>query len=120
MSKQPPSAGRDRPFPWRCFQCKAKEVFPQATNYTATRKHDGRDYTIRIPDLAIPTCRKCGAQFFSVGDDDRIIAAMRDQIGLLTPEQIQKPPGEVRITQQNLADEMGVAEETRLSAQSPE
>jgi len=51
--------------------------FPRATDYTITVKYDGRACMVRIPDLAIPTCRKCGDQAFSVGDDDRIRAALR-------------------------------------------
>jgi putative zinc finger/helix-turn-helix YgiT family protein len=112
MADEIPPVGRDRPFPWRCAECKAKEVFPQATDYTTTRKHDGRTYTIHIPDLEIPTCRNCGAQTFSVGDDDRIIAALRAQVGLLTPEEIQKRRGQLEMTQQELAEQIGVAKET--------
>jgi hypothetical protein len=103
MSDKIPPVGRDRPFPWTCFECNAQEVFPQATDYTTTRKHDGRAYTIRIPDLAIPTCRKCGDQTFSVGDDNRIIAALRAQIGLLTSEEMQKGRGQLQMTQEELA-----------------
>ncbi len=110
MSDKNSAVGRDRPFPWRCFECKAKEVFPKATDYTTTRKHDGREYTIRVPDLAIPTCRKCGAQTFSVGDDDRIFAALRVQIGLLTPQEIRQRRG--LLSQQELAEHLGVAKET--------
>jgi len=107
-----PPVGRDRPFPWSCVECKAKEVFPQITDYTTTAKHDGRVYTIHIPDLAIPTCRKCGDQTLSAGDDDRIIAALRAQVGLLTPEEIHKRRGQFEMTQQELAEQLGVAKET--------
>ena len=112
MSESIPPVGHDRPFPWRCFECRAKEVFPKATDYTTTAKHDGRVYTIRIPDLEIPTCRKCGAQTFSVGDDDRIFAALRTQVGLLFPEEIHTRRGQLKMTQQELADQLGVAKET--------
>ena len=103
MSDKVPPVGRDRPFPWRCTECKVKAVFLQATDYTTTAKHDGRVYTIRVPDLAIPTCRQCGAQTFSVGDDDRIIEALRAQIGLLTPQEMLKRRGQLGMTQQELA-----------------
>ena len=112
MSEMPPPVGRDRPYPWRCFECKAKEVFPKVTDYTTTRKHDGRSYTIRVPDLEIPTCRKCGEQTFAVGDDDRIIAALRAQVGLLMPAEILKRRGQLEMSQQELAEQLGVAKET--------
>ena len=111
-SEKKPPAGRDRPFPWRCVECRAKEVFPRPTDYTTTRKHDGREYTIHIPDLEIPTCRKCGEQLFTVGTDDRIVAALRAQIGLLTPQEIQEGRGRLKMTQQELADQLGIAKET--------
>ena len=77
MSDKIPPVSSDRPYPWRCVECKAKEVFPKVTDYTTTVKHDGRAYTIRIPDLAIPTCCQCGDQLFTAEDDDRIVAALR-------------------------------------------
>ena len=67
MSESNPPVGRDRPFPWRCVECRTKEVFPKVTDYTTTAKHDGRVYTIRIPDLALPTCRNCGANLLGWG-----------------------------------------------------
>jgi putative zinc finger/helix-turn-helix YgiT family protein len=112
MSNTIPPVGRDRAFPWRCVECKAKEVFPQITDYTTTVKHDGRAYTIHIPDLAIPTCRKCGDQLFTAGDDDRIIAALRVKAGLLTPQVMQKRRGELQMTQQEMAEQLGVAKES--------
>ncbi len=112
MSDKIPPVGRDRPFPWRCVECRAKEVFPQATDYTTTVKHDGRTYTVRIPDLEIPTCRKCGDQTFTVGDDERIVAALRAQIGLLTPEEIRRRRSQLEMTQQELAEQLRVAKET--------
>jgi putative zinc finger/helix-turn-helix YgiT family protein len=112
MSDNISPAGRDRPFPWRCVECKAKEVFPRATDYTSTVKHDGRAYTIRIPDLAIPTCRTCGQQVFSAAVDDRIIAALRAQLGLLTPEEMQARRGQLGLSQQEMAEQLGVAKET--------
>lgn len=107
-----PPVGRDRPFPWRCIECREKAIFPQATDYSTTVKHDGRLYTVHIPDLAIPTCRKCGAQTFAVGDDDRIIAALRAQLGLLTPQEMQRRRGQLGLSQQEMAEQIGVAKET--------
>jgi len=112
MSDKKPPVGRDRPFPWRCVECRAKEVFPEPTDYICTRKHDGRDYEIHIPDLEIPTCRECGEQLFTVAIDDRIVAALRARVGLLTPQQMHKGRSQLGMTQQELADQLGVAKET--------
>jgi len=110
--KLPPPVGQDLPFPWRCFECREKEVFPQETDYTTTVKHDGRAYTIRIPDLAIATCRNCGEQVFGGAEDDRIRDALRAEIGLLRPPEIQRHRAEFKLSQQELAEQLGVAKET--------
>jgi transcriptional regulator with XRE-family HTH domain len=47
-----------------------------------------------------------------VGDDDRIIAALRDQVGLLPAQVIQKRRGQFKMSQQELAEQLGVAKET--------
>jgi len=112
MSEKNSPPGRGRSFPWRCVECRAKEVYPQPTDYTITRKHDGREYTIHIPDLVIPTCRKCGEQLFTVSTDEPIIAALRAQIGLLTPEEILKRRHQLEMTQEEMADQLGIAKET--------
>jgi putative zinc finger/helix-turn-helix YgiT family protein len=112
MSDKIPPVGRDRPFPWRCIECKAKEVVPKVTDYTTTVKHDGRAHTVRIPALEVPTCRNCGAQIFSVGDDERIIAKLRDDLHLLQPQEIQQRRGQLELSQQEMAEQLGVAKET--------
>jgi putative zinc finger/helix-turn-helix YgiT family protein len=112
MSENLPPVGRDRPFPWRCTKCKAKEVYRQPTDYTSEIKHDGRTYTVRVPDLMLPTCRKCGEAVFSVGDDEPIRDALRAQLGLLSPSEIQKQRQCLEINQQELAEHLGVAKET--------
>ena len=100
------------PFPWRCIKCREKEVFPLASDYAATMQHDGRPYEIRISDLSIPTCRKCGERVFTSELDDEIVAALRAQIGLLTPQEIQERRNEHELTEQELAEQLGVANET--------
>ena len=109
MSDMAPTK-RARPFPWHCIECNTKEVFPKPTDYTTTVKHDGRPYTIHVSNLAIPTCRKCGARLFTADVDDRIVAALRAQVGLLTPEEIKQGRGQ--LTQETLAEQLGIAKET--------
>jgi putative zinc finger/helix-turn-helix YgiT family protein len=111
MSEQTSLTGRARPFPWRCTQCKEKEVYPLETDYTTTVKHDGRPYMIRIPALPIPTCRRCGTRTFTSEEDDRIVAALRVQLGLLTPREIQDHRSQLALSQHELAEQLGVAPE---------
>jgi putative zinc finger/helix-turn-helix YgiT family protein len=111
MSDKIPSVGRDRPFPWSCIECDADQVYPQVTDYSIVIQLEGRSYTIRIPDLAIPTCRNCGDQLFTNAADDRVTEALRAQAGLLTPEEIQRQREQLKLTQQELAEQLGVARE---------
>lgn len=110
--KLPPPVERDRPFPWRCVECREKEVYPLVTNYTTTIKHDGRPYTITVPDLAIPTCRKCGEQVFTSAEDEQIRDALRAHIGLLTSQAIRTHRIKLGLGQQELAEPLGIAKET--------
>jgi hypothetical protein len=112
MSEQIPSLDRSRPFPWLCIECRAKEVFPTATDYTTTITHDGRSYAIRVPDLVLPTCRNCGDQLFSADADDRVVAALRAQIGLLAPDEIQRRRADLNITQEEMTEQIGAAKDT--------
>jgi putative zinc finger/helix-turn-helix YgiT family protein len=112
MPDKIPSAERDRPFPWRCSECGAKAVYPKATDYTSKVKHDGRAYEVRIPDLEIPTCRQCGEQYFTVGTDNRITTALRALVGLLEPQKIHEHRARLKMSQEELADQLGVAKET--------
>jgi putative zinc finger/helix-turn-helix YgiT family protein len=112
MSDQLPPVGKDRPYPWRCVDCRKKEVYPLATDYTTTIKHDGRPYTIRIPDLVIPTCRNCGAQLFTYSADEAIRDALRAHVGMLTSQEIKARRTELGMSQGELAEQLGVAKET--------
>ena len=105
------SAGRDRPFPWLCTKCKAKEVYPQKTDYLTTVKHDERLYTIRVPDLSVPTCRKCRERVFAVGVDAPIFDALRAQAGLMTPQDIQQARAQLELSQEELAEMLGLSPE---------
>jgi putative zinc finger/helix-turn-helix YgiT family protein len=110
--KLPLPVARDRPFPWRCIECRVKEIYPLVTDFTIEAKHDGRLYDVRIPDLTIPTCRNCGEQVFTSEQDERIRDALRSQIGLLTSQEIRARRAERGLNQQELAEALGVAKET--------
>jgi hypothetical protein len=77
-----PTALCDLPFPWRCVERREKQVYPLATNFETTVKHDGQLYEICVPGLEIPTCRKCGEQVFTSKEDDQIRAKLRAESAL--------------------------------------
>jgi putative zinc finger/helix-turn-helix YgiT family protein len=102
----------DRPFPWRCPNCLATDVWPVVTPYTAKVKHDGIEYTIDIPALEIPKCRNCGELLFSNHVDEQIRDALRSRLRLLTPSQIRAGRKTLSLHQGQLAERLGVAAET--------
>ncbi len=102
----------DRPFPWRCPHCLAKDVWPEVMPYTAKSKHDGVEYAIDIPALEIPKCRNCGELLFSYHVDEQIRDALRSRLRLLTPAQIRAGRKALSLHQSQLAERLGVAAET--------
>jgi putative zinc finger/helix-turn-helix YgiT family protein len=77
--------------------------------YTTQIDYDGRKYTITIPDLVVPRCANCGTISLDDEANRQISAAFRKQAGLLSPEQIRSQRLALGLTQQTLADLLGVA-----------
>jgi putative zinc finger/helix-turn-helix YgiT family protein len=82
------------------------------TDYTRTIKHDGAAFAVRLPDLAIPTCRNCGERLFTAETEDRIFAALRNQVGLLTPPEMEQWRSQLHLSQAEVAEQLGVTQET--------
>jgi putative zinc finger/helix-turn-helix YgiT family protein len=101
-----------KPFPWRCPECGKKEVWPATVQHTSRIKHDGRLYTVEVPGLIVPQCGACGELIFDNGADEQIAQAFREQLGLLSGEQIRKNRGDLGLSQRSLAEHLGVAVET--------
>ena len=101
-----------RPFPWRCPECGQRKVQPAAIAHTAEIKHDGRLYTVEIPELRVPRCEACGELVFDTQADEQIARELRRQLGLLSAEQIRRNRENVSLSQRQLAERLGVAVET--------
>jgi DNA-binding transcriptional regulator YiaG len=80
--------------------------------YACTVNHDGRLYTIEVPDLDVAKCRLCGEIAFDDFASDQITDALRRQIHLLSPEQIRRSLKALGLRQKELAARLGVAEAT--------
>ncbi|HEV3342062.1 MAG TPA: type II TA system antitoxin MqsA family protein [Pirellulales bacterium] len=107
-----PKRTEDRPFPWRCGNCGQNQVYPVATPYTTTINYDGRAYEVAVPDLELPTCANCGEVVFDNQAGDQINRALRQQLGLLQPEQIRAGRMELGLNQRDFGAQLGVAEES--------
>lgn len=101
-----------KPFPWRCPECGKKQVRPAAVQHTSQVKHDGRLYTVEVSGLRVPQCGACGELVFDKDADDQIARALRDQLGLLSGEQIRKNREDLSLSQREMAEHLGVAVET--------
>ncbi len=101
-----------RPFPWRCPECGQRKVQPATVTYTTEIKHDGRLYTVKIPELRVPQCEACGEMVFDTQADEQIARELRRQLGLLSADQIRTNRENLWLSQRQLAERLGVAVET--------
>jgi putative zinc finger/helix-turn-helix YgiT family protein len=103
---------KGKPFPWRCLECGKKEVWPAVVSHTSEIRHDGRLYTVKVPKLRVPRCKACGELIFENEADEQITSALREQLGLLSPEEIRGNRDKLGLSQRELAEHLGVAVET--------
>jgi len=99
----------ERPFSKKCSTCRERAVALTTVPYSVQIDHDGRKYTVTIPDLVVPRCGKCGAIVLDEEANRQISAAFRKEAGLLSPEEIRQHRTALGLTQQALADLLGVA-----------
>jgi hypothetical protein len=91
-----------KPFPWKCGHCRERAVFPDRVPYTVEVVHDGRSYTVTLPELKTPRCRNCGELLLDSEASRQISEAFRAQANLLTPEHIRQAREELGLTQKQL------------------
>lgn len=101
-----------RPFPWHCPKCRKKEVRPALVSYRCDMTHDGQLHTVEVPQLSVPRCGNCGELVFNDDAEAQIRRALRTQLRLLTPEEIQTARTGLGLSQAALADRLGVTEAT--------
>ena len=82
------------------------------TTYAAEVKHDGRLYSFTVPTLELPICQSCGEMVFTEEANRQVGVALRSHLNLLAPEQIQAAIERVGMSQKEVAERLGVAEET--------
>lgn len=112
MPNNTPSTAGRRPFPWRCPNCREKDVHGVVIAHTTQVKHDGRLYDVYVPELDAAKCRSCGELLFDDSAGEQIAGALRKQLRLLTAEQIRSSIEALGMTQKELATRVGIAEAT--------
>lgn len=101
-----------KPFPWKCGHCRERAVNPAIVAYTTEADYDGRTYTVTVPELRVPRCERCGELVLDSAANRQISDALRQQLRLLTPEQIRQNREALGLTQRQLAGHLGIAEAT--------
>lgn len=101
-----------RPLPWKCGRCRQREIYPVEEEYTTKIAHDGRSYTVTLPSLRRYRCRNCGEVVLDIEASKQISQAFRQQAGLLAPEEIRQNRLKLGLTQEELAEHLGVDEAT--------
>lgn len=95
------------PFPWLCRNCGRKTVVLSKILYTIKVNHDATLHDVAIKDLEIPICQKCDTKVFTNEVDVQVNAALREQLTLLTPEQLSAAIKRVGMTKREVASLMG-------------
>jgi len=101
-----------RPFPHRCPECGAKEVFPATVTHKSRFKYEGRLYEFEARSISANKCRACGELILTNTALEQIADAFRAHAGLLTTTEIADNLGRLRLTQKEFAERIGVASET--------
>jgi putative zinc finger/helix-turn-helix YgiT family protein len=98
--------------PWKCRNCGEVKVCPVILDYSTEMDHDGRTYHLNIPKLELSECEVCKNQTVPDASFERIVDALRLEAKLLTPAKIKGKRKRLGLTQEQLADCLGVAKET--------
>src|SRR5712692_9657094 len=94
------NSGETRPYPWKCGHCGERAVYPSEEVYTTEVVHDGRTYTVTVPDLRLFRCRNCGEVILDTEANRQISQAFRQEAGLLMPEEIRQKRKALGLTQE--------------------
>ena len=101
------------PFPRKCGACRVRAVeMTILPAYSSLMEHDGRKYEVTVRDLTTPQCASCGAVMLDDDAQERLYDALRQAVGLLTPEQIRSAREPLGLTQVQMAEILKVGAST--------
>ena len=102
----------DKSYPWTCGNCAQKRVEPVVKDYTVDFKHDGKLHNIVLSQVEIPTCQNCGNVQTGIEIGDKVTKALRENVGLLFPEEIRQQRTALNLSQEQLGECIGAAKES--------
>ena len=91
----------------KCLVCGKGITKLASIDFYGGKKYEGTTIEIRVPKLQIQKCDKCGEKVFDISVDAQITKALRDKIGLLSPETINKECIRLGYTIDGLAVKIG-------------
>ena len=97
-------------YPHQCPNCRKQALFPAVEDVTAELHHDGRPYTVTVPDLEVSRCTACAESTWSYEASERISDALRVAAGLLMPAEIVAARLRLGVTPAELAALFDVSE----------
>ena len=102
-----------RKFPWICGMCLERRVVSNIVErYECHASHDGKSHSFIVPNLEIPTCEACGEGVITTFAADRVDAAFRQHLGLMSPAEIRSGRETLGLTQKELAERLHLSEST--------
>jgi putative zinc finger/helix-turn-helix YgiT family protein len=101
-----------RKFPRTCVACREKQVRRALIDRVAEVKYEGKLYKVKATKVPVERCENCGSTTYGVESEERIDAALRDQLGLLQPQVIRKNRSELGLKQEQFASALGCAGES--------
>jgi len=92
----------------KCSRCRERAVVIAKVSYELQADHDGHKHLVSIPDFTVPQCTKCGNISHDFEASEQISRAIRKHVGILQPEQIRAQRERLEISQETLAEMLGV------------
>jgi DNA-binding transcriptional regulator YiaG len=97
----------------KCSDCRQRAVVPETlAAYAEDMSHDGRTYRVTVQDFDVLKCQNCGAMVFNETANQRLSAALREAVVLLSPEQIRAGRTRIGLSQKAFANAIRIAEST--------
>ncbi len=96
----------------KCPKCRQQRLVEVSQAYSTSRDHDGRTYPIVIPNLELLLCEACGNRIIPAKSDDQLSDALRLAAGLLSPQELRNGRRQLGLTQERMANDLGIAEAT--------
>jgi len=92
-----------------CGNCGRRDVVIAVVPYTAEFDDDGEKIMVTVSDLSVPRCANCGTLSIDHDAANQITDAFRQKTGLLRPEELRHLRNIRRISQEVLAQLLGVS-----------